>query len=410
MLCLPRSTGGRVASALSLAALFSAACSPEAEQVPEFSEHADRDSSGVTIVESTFPAWGEGETWSLSEEPVLSIGAVDGPEEYLLYRSSSAIRLEDGRIVVSHGGSQELRFYDSQGRYLDASGTDGEGPGEFRSVGFIWRLGQDSLAVLDYRLLRVSFFDTNGVFGRSTRIGEGGHDLPFPFGMFSDGTFLALTSSADDGEYEADLGSIRDMVEHRLYNRDGILLRPLVTLPGNELYRAVQADGSGVTTRPHHGLRSWTLTGADTWFYGGSEAYEIQEWSREGELLRIIRLVREPRAMPPEVVADWEARLQGMNPRAKAFWTPIPLPDLFPAYEQIIQDRAGNLWVAEYPVLEEPPLWQVFTPDGHWLGSVATPPGGRISEIGSNYVLGTWKDEMDIETVRMYSLEKPEGD
>jgi hypothetical protein len=227
--------------------------------------------------------------------------------------------------------------------------------------------------------------------------------------MFGDGTFLALTSEKDDGDYEADLGSIRDQVEHRRYGRDGRLVRNLITLDGPELYRTVRSDGSGVTTSPQHGLMSWAVAGSDTWFYGGSEAFEIQEWTMEGGLLKIFRLKREPRTMPPEVLADWEARLQRMNPRAKAFWTPIPLPDQLPAYEQLILDRAGNLWIAEYLVLDETPLWQVFAPDGHWLGSVETPPGGRVSEIGHDYVLGTWKDEMGVETVRMYALEKPGG-
>lgn len=412
MFCSLRSFGGinQILAAGPLFLGFLGACSPQQDQVPETTNFAVRDSAGVAIIESNLPAWGEGESWSLTEEPVLSIGAVDGPDEYLLYRSSSAIRLDDGRIVVSNGGSQELRFYDSQGQYLNASGADGEGPGEFRSVGFIWRLNSDSLAVLDFRLYRVSFFDTDGVFSRSIRFGEGANDMPFPMGMFGDGTFLALASEKDDGEYEADLGSIRDQVEHRLYGRDGRLLRNLITLDGSELYRAVRPDGSGATTSPQHGLMSWAVAGPDTWFYGGSEAFEIQEWSLEGELLRIIRLEREPRSMPPEVVADWEDRLQRMNPQAKAFWTPIPLPDRLPAYEQIILDRTGNLWMAEYLVLDETPLWQVIAPNGQWLGSVTLPPGGRISEIGQDYVLGTWRDEMDVETVRMYGLEKPAGD
>lgn len=390
-------------------ALFLGACSPGRDQAPEFAGDTVPSGASVPIVESTLPAWEEGEAWSLTERPLLSIGSVDGSEEYLLYRSSSAIRLDDGRIVFSNGGSQELRFYDPQGTYLSASGSNGEGPGEFRSVGFIWRLGPDSLAVLDFDLFRISVFDTEGVFGRIIRLGEGSTDLAFPSGMFGDGSILALTSQEDDGEYDSGLGFMRDQVQHRRYDREGKLIGSLVTLDGSELYRTVQPDGSGVTTGPQYGLRAWSVTGSDSWFYGGSAAFEVQEWSMEGELLRIIRLAKEPRAMPPELVADWEGRLQRMRPQTRAFWAPIPLPERLPAYEQIVLDRAGNLWLAEYMVLDETPIWQVISPDGRWLGSLTTPPGGRISEIGRDYVLGTWRDEMDVETVRMYGLEKPAG-
>ncbi len=72
-----------------------------------------RDSAGVTIVESIEPAWGEGEGWTLSEEPAVAIGREDGPEEYSLYQVMGAFRLPDGSFVIANGGSDELRYYDS---------------------------------------------------------------------------------------------------------------------------------------------------------------------------------------------------------------------------------------------------------------------------------------------------------
>jgi hypothetical protein len=364
----------------------------------------------VTIVANTEPAWGEGEEWTLTAEPKLSIGAVDGPDEYILHHAGASIKLEDGRLLLTDGGSQQLRFYDSVGSFLHSSGSDGEGPGEFRSIGFLWRLGADSLAVLDFGLYRVSVFDTEGVFSRNIRLGEGPEGLPLPFGMFGDGTILALASEEDDGEYDEGLGSIRDRTQHRRYDREGRFMDSLATLAGSELYRATHPDGSGFTTSPQHGLRAWAVAGPDTWFFGPSDAFEIQEWNLDGELLKIIRLEKERRPMPPQVVADWEVRLQEMNPRARQLWSSIPLPERLPAYEQVLLDRAGNLWAAEYLVLEETPLWQVFDPQGRWLGSVAMPPGGWISEIGKDYVLGTWRDDLGVERVRMYGLHKPAGE
>ena len=113
--------------------------------------------------------------------------------------------------------------------------------------------------------------------------------------------------------------------------------------------------------------------------------------------------------MPPEVVTDWEERLQEMNPQAQQLWSTIPLPERLPAYEQIILDKGGNLWVAEYLVLEETPIWQVFNPQGVWLGAVVFPPGGRISEIGDDYILGIWRDDMGVQRIKMYGLNKWTG-
>ena len=51
--------------------------------------------------------------------------------------------------------------------------------------------------------------------------------------------------------------------------------------------------------------------------------------------------------------------------------------------------------------------WDVFDPTGRWLGPVRMPTGLRITDIGSDYVLGVWRDADDVEHVRMYELVKP---
>ena len=60
----------------------------------------------------------------------------------------------------------------------------------------------------------------------------------------------------------------------------------------------------------------------------------------------------------------------------------------------------------------------MYAPDGSWLGSVAVPPGlgrerrlglafRRTWEIGDDYIIGVWRDELDVEHVRLYDLQKP---
>jgi hypothetical protein len=205
----------------------------------------------------------------------------------------------------------------------------------------------------------------------------------------------------------SELGPVRDRYEYRRYSREGELVSPLLTLPGSELYRGVGADGSGFTTDPEHGIMVRVVAATDRWFYCGGDRFEIQERNPEGALIRIFRLDRERRATPQEVFDDWEERLQRMRPQARQVWGSVPVSEMLPTYEQLLVDRRGNIWMAEYRVLEEAHVWQVFDPEGHWLGSVTLPDGGRISEIGEDYVLGVWRDEMDVETVRMYGLIKP---
>ena len=52
--------------------------------------------------------------------------------------------------------------------------------------------------------------------------------------------------------------------------------------------------------------------------------------------------------------------------------------------------------------------WSVFESSGAWLGDVVVPSRLQVLEVGVDYVLGIWHDELDEESVRVYSLLKPE--
>ena len=60
--------------------------------------------------------------------PTVEIGVEDGAEEYQFYQIGGALRLEDGSILVTDGGSGELRFYDASGEFERAVGRKGAGP------------------------------------------------------------------------------------------------------------------------------------------------------------------------------------------------------------------------------------------------------------------------------------------
>ena len=88
-------------------------------------------------------------------------------------------------------------------------------------------------------------------------------------------------------------------------------------------------------------------------------------------------------------------------------------PDHHPAFRRIYPDPSGHVWV-ELPNPEHPApgsgvptTWDVFDPSGAWLGSVEFPARFFVFEIGEGYVAGVWKDEMDVERVRVYELVKP---
>ncbi|HEY8376351.1 MAG: hypothetical protein FWJ74_00865 [Gemmatimonadota bacterium] len=52
----------------------------------------------------------------------------------------------------------------------------------------------------------------------------------------------------------------------------------------------------------------------------------------------------------------------------------------------------------------------MFDGNGRWLGVVALPPRFTPFQIGADFVLGREVDELDVQYVTLYRLEKPAGD
>jgi hypothetical protein len=146
---------------IALTATIVAGCGPSDATLPAVSVY---DSAGVTVVYNDLGRLHA--VCELSDEPTVRIGTQEGPEEYQLYRVFGARRLSDGRIVLVNQGSQQLRFYDHNGRFLQASGRAGEGPGEFRDAFHLWVLPGDTIWVGDYRPWRFQVFAPNGEWQR----------------------------------------------------------------------------------------------------------------------------------------------------------------------------------------------------------------------------------------------------
>ncbi len=86
----------------------------------------------------------------------------------------------------------------------------------------------------------------------------------------------------------------------------------------------------------------------------------------------------------------------------------VPNPTVRPHYSWIALDRAGNLWVESGRATDGEPEsmdYFVFDPTGAWLGVVALPPI-EVLAIGDDYVIGVYRDELDIQCLQVHELVK----
>jgi hypothetical protein len=396
----------RISIALAVASLvLSAACGFDGRAG---SQVVVRDSAGIEIVENVSPTWAEGEGWRLSDEPVLTIGVVEGPEEYQLFDVFAALRLKSGEIVVAMFQTNKLRFYDSTGTFLRSVGREGGGPGEFSQMMEMWHINPDSLAVFEYGNARVTVLSARGVFGRTFRFDQvPNRALTLPAGPFADGSFLGW-SHAWQTEVRGE-GIHRGTAIFVHSTRDGELIDTLVRRPGVVRNHATVA-GRDMMASPPFPRNFSAAVSANGWFYGAKDEFEIELYSPDGRLRRLIRRAVANRPVTAEHAEEWRQwaleRYSQMPAVFRNWRANQPVPETMPAHDAMVSDDEGNLWVAEYRLPNEQPSWAVFDVDGRFLGNVDTPARGEVTHIGSDFVLGVWKGEMDVEQVRMYRLVK----
>ena len=89
---------------------------------------AQADSAGIPIITARAPLWGSGEGWTISDEPLVEIGAETGPPESLLAGVVGVVRLSGGDIVIAESATGELRRYNQSGDLVWRAGGQGQGP------------------------------------------------------------------------------------------------------------------------------------------------------------------------------------------------------------------------------------------------------------------------------------------
>ena len=394
-----------------VATLTAMACAGSQETDSATGVHTEfRDSAGIRIVENANPPESSRLDWRLGPEPLVSIGKVDGEDPYLFTRIFGATMLSDGRIVIGDAGTMELRVFDQQGNHLETWGGEGQGPGEF-SGGRRWGLAPlpgDSIIILQYGFAELTVFGPDGEFlrrfvpERSQRDTWDIRKNLWPQDVTRDGLVLAAQDFIDN-----------DPADVEVWDAAGELRGSLGLHPGREAIR----DGDGAHSSPlmfyrNTFLRAW----GDLFVISTNHRYELRAFALDGSLARIVRLDRAPRApTDAHIEAYIDDRLSsipsdqaGRRAERRRDLLDMPVAEHLPTFTFYRPDMLDHLWVWEYEAPgEETPgtLFTIFDPDGRVLGYFEIPEG-FILEAGADYILFRVRDELGVETVQLWPLER----
>ncbi len=365
--------------------------------------------------------WGDDGAWRVFPEPLLEIGVLEGDDAYQLFDVSAAAVQSDGGIVIADVRAATVRLYGADGSLERTLGTVGSGPGEFRRPEQIVIQAADSILVWDADLWRISKFDASGKFVgdqtfRPDRIGVAATPPLYPGSgvMLPQGEVLVrlvekTKAPPTGGSFRPKSGALR-------VSQDLSSIDTLAFFPDADLVSVPSIWGPLPVVPP---LARNTLIASQPRAFrvclGDQARAEVRCTAADGEST-VVRWRSEPvpvRADDPDVAAwrrntldDYLQKLSEDD--ARRLVDRVPIPALRPEFTELMLDSRMNLWVGRGPTDPANPLaaeFLVFDEAGRLRGPVAV-PAIRVLEIGEDYILGVRQDDLDVQYVQLFRLDR----
>ncbi len=375
-----------------------------------------------TIGDTTIVRTLSGSVWAAGARlvPEVSIGELDGPDEYLFGRIGSLAVDGEGNIYVFDTQASHVRVFNANGTYLATLGREGEGPGEFKRAEAIAVLPGGRLLVRDPGNMRVQVFDPESGETDEWEYNSGNtYRAGSPLYTDVRGRTFLLTSDQDWDDIILVLGP------------DGTHLDtlPEPTTDYEPVVVSAATENASVTSFvPFTPGFYWAVHSSGHFLTGLSSDYRV-------DLVRDDGVLRIERAYDPVPVSGEERDYRRESlVRMVRFtvpdwsWDGPAIPDHKPVFNELLTGRDGRIWVRlatagqrveneshdpedrfSQPVTwEESTRYDVFEPDGSYLGVVAPPDGFRSHPdpvFDGDHVWAVATDELGVERVVRYRIE-----
>jgi hypothetical protein len=381
-----------------------------------------RDSMGARIFEN--PAGADLRAPVLEAAgPHLAIGVIEGDDAYQFTHIQGVAQATSGILVVLDVRTQQLRFFDADGRHLRTVGGRGAGPGEFNLAAGPFLMAGDTIVTWDLNLRRLSYFAPNGDFMRT----RPEPSMPHPFGVLAPDILVAYGS-------EGAAISMREAVEEGIRTPTNHYIRvELGDEPGTTQFDTLASlTGSRVYQYPRPGMnppggfmavpfssRSSHAVGGGRLVLTQGAAKDVVFFDADGRLERVVRVLGEAEPLPPAAYRAEVDRLvarapETSQPELRRRYAEIPPATTLPAYNALLVDDDGRVWAEHFRTDDdrvfgsratEPSVFTVFGTDGAVEATVRLPVGFVPHQVRGNRVIGVYRDELDVTYVWVVEVE-----
>lgn len=379
-----------LASLVSLAAL--AACS-EAERSDLGSWQSVRETVGDTIIVRTVSGSVWGEPLTLRED--LAIGVLEGREE-LMFGQIQGLALDSaGGLYVFDGSVPALRHFDANGEFVRTLGGRGSGPGEYRDavLGLAVR-SEGRILLRDARGSRLNVYEADGSPAWHWPVNSGLFTNNAMVRDTADHLYLKILLSPPQPNRPWNIGLLHLDAEGQIV--DSIAVPTMADEP---------TDAGGVYLPG----KLWEWSPLRALVVGVNVAYRFDIRPVVGPVVRVERDVP-PVDVLPEERAELEARNEWLRTYQGRFMTAEvqSVPTTKPPYRGFLIGGDGRVWVRRHVTAvkvregtpgtpERPPttsygepwVYDVFEPNGTYLGEVRAPEGTSVWLVHRDTAWGT---------------------
>ncbi|MFT5144378.1 MAG: hypothetical protein ACI84D_003012 [Thalassolituus oleivorans] len=345
--------------------------------------------------------------------PRIVIGDSDTLPGHLLHRVGGGALLADGNLAISVSGSHEVRWFDQQGEFLFASGSQGSGPGEFGQFSSmrLWALSDGSVIVDDSPSRRYHKFAADGglVWTRTVSLPLRLDGSVWLEGVFADtGALIGVSVAGHLAGNPGDL--IRSEFRVFSLSPDGSFSH---MWPSLQSRTRIVNEANGVTHYPFLPFSAQELvTGGPS-----GEMFLLRQGDR---LTRIDSLGMEfpvsgwnptrQRITPDMIVGQRDVTLNSVSARRRPLYESLyaddlPLPEYLPVGSALLWAAPGRLYVEHYRAYGDSSAVRVDVIDVD-VGLVATlevPNLTRILDVSATHLLGL-RTESGVEQVVLFDL------
>jgi hypothetical protein len=380
------------------------------------------DSTGDSVVARVAGEVPAGALRHLSEELRIAPGADDTS----LFTVVASLRIDpQGRAWVFDQPTKSFFVFGSDGKLVHRVGRDGAGPGEFRQYNGMVFQGDTGIAVLDASNARISFLDSAGTFLTSWVVPSG---FSTNDGLLTDRSGALLLRRPVTAPREGEMLGRMGVVRLRAGGGLGDSLAPPDLAVPRDVYVATSKDGRGKssTSAPFSAGYHWAWHPAGHFVVADGGKYEVIVARSAGKPL-VIRRDASRAPIGPEERAEERAKIlhsmRATNPDWS--WSGPPVPEAKAPMDQLLIARDGRLWI-RVPVASEqipeaeltpprdptrpvthfrtPQVYEVFSPEGRFLGRVALPRRTRFIEADGDLLWAIGQDENDLPAVVRFRI------